>query len=102
MTGLLAAALDRRIASATLEALPATLCLPFAAEEVDPLYLPGLLLVADVPDILGMVAPRPLRLERALDGELKPLSPDAARQALASALRAYQLLGAPGALALGT
>jgi pimeloyl-ACP methyl ester carboxylesterase len=101
MPGLLAAALDRRIASVSLCALPATLRQPMTAEGTDGLYLPGLLQLADLPDIMAMVAPRPLAFKAILDERLQPLGPDDAATALAPVRHVYELLGHPDAVTVG-
>ncbi|NLT43204.1 MAG: prolyl oligopeptidase family serine peptidase [Anaerolineae bacterium] len=94
LAGLLAASLDRRISEVEIEALPATLKTPSVAPEMDLLYLPGILPVADVADLAALVAPRSLRLQSLVDASLEPLSAAEADKALAPAAHAYDLLEA--------
>jgi len=101
MAALLAAALDRRVASLSVDALPATLRLPIEDREMDQVYLPNLLELTDVAEIAAMIAPRPLSVGKLLADGLEPLPADVAPQAFDLALRTYGLLGAPEALSLG-
>lgn len=55
-------------------------------------YLPGLLRCGDVPEVLSLIAPRPMQLQA---GALDPLITPADRDAMAATVRrAYTLLGA--------
>ncbi|MHB0877507.1 MAG: alpha/beta hydrolase family protein [Anaerolineae bacterium] len=101
MTALVAAALDRTIANVEIDALPATLRLPYADPAVAPLYLPNLLPVADLADIAALIAPRPLTVGALLGDDLRPLRAAEARQAWEQPLAAYSLLGAADAIAIG-
>ena len=58
------------------------------------LFIPGLLRVADVPDLAAMVAPRPLWLQVGKNDRL--LSVEAAKTRFDTVRRAYAAAGAPG------
>ena len=100
MAGLLTAALDRRVASVSLDSLPATLAVPSEQPEFTTLYLPNLLRHGDIADIAAMIAPRPLRVSALLDEHLARLSAEDSRQVFLPTQRIYSLMGAPAALEL--
>jgi dienelactone hydrolase len=59
-------------------------------------YVPGILRYAEAGDIGGLIAPRPLLVEHALDDPIFPIA--GVRSASKATARAYDLLGAPDRL----
>jgi len=60
--------------------------------------VPGILEAADIADVIAALVPRPVRIERAVDGRSRPLTMSELRRELAIALAAYR--GAPSNLVL--
>ncbi|HKK47646.1 MAG TPA: alpha/beta hydrolase family protein, partial [Alkalispirochaeta sp.] len=90
-----AAALDTRIAAV----MPGCSVAPYAEsigtiDHCSDNYLPGAYVHFDMPDIAGLIAPRPLVL---VSGEQDPIFPIEATQAAATHIQSiYQSAGAPG------
>lgn len=59
-------------------------------------YIPGILRYAEMPDLIGLIAPRPLFIEAGRDDRLFPLH--GTEKALATLKRVYQAAGAPASL----
>ena len=93
------AALDERIAATVVSGafgqFGETL---IAADECPCQYVPGVLAVADLPDIVAAIAPRPLLIEQGIDDPIA--SAPTVRDAYARVRGAYSLLGADDRLAL--
>ena len=98
MVALFSAALDQRIACAVVSGYLNTFRDSIMA--IDHClcnYVPGILQYAEMADIAGLIAPRPLLIE---SGERDPIFPIAAtRHALEELNRIYSVFGAPERLA---
>ena len=95
----LATALDQRVKAAVISGYANTFRDSIMAMHhcVDN-YLPGILGLAEMADILGLIAPRPLLLEAGTRDPLFPVA--AARRTYTRLRRAYALVGNPGAVRL--
>ena len=93
------AALDERIATAVISGAFGTFGETLIeADECPCQYVPGVLWVADLPDLVAAIVPRPLLIEQGRDDPLA--SPATMRTAQARVRDAYDLLGAGERLAL--
>jgi dienelactone hydrolase len=94
-----AAALDGRIAAAVLTGFPNTFKDSiFAVHHCIDNYTPGLLLHAELPELIALAAPRPLFLEA---GERDPIFPrEGFLKAAEAVRRAYERYGFPDRLAV--
>jgi dienelactone hydrolase len=79
LVALFAAAFDEEVESVACDELLASYVHPAGFSREYPMctFVPNLLKVADVPQIAALVAPRPLRILRALDGGRRPVIVDA-------------------------
>jgi hypothetical protein len=92
------AALDQRITVAVLSGYLSTFRASLMASVHCPCqYIPGIVQVAEMADVAGMIAPRSLLIESGESDALFPIS--AAREAYATLQRIYELLEAPERLA---
>jgi dienelactone hydrolase len=98
MTALFSAALDPRITVAVLSGCLNTFRASIMASVHCPCqYIPGILQVAEMADIAGLIAPRPLLIESGANDALFPIA--AARAAYVELQRVYDLLKVPERLA---
>ncbi|MEW9668307.1 dienelactone hydrolase family protein [Ammoniphilus sp. 3BR4] len=59
-------------------------------------YIPGILPYAEMPDLIGLIAPRPLFIETGMEDHVFPL--DSALEAISQLKRIYGMIGATSAL----
>ncbi|MCL6597190.1 MAG: alpha/beta hydrolase family protein [Alicyclobacillus macrosporangiidus] len=98
LIAMLTAILDERIRAVVLSGYASTfrgsvLAAPHCVDN----YIPGLLEWGEMPDWIGLIAPRPLFLETGVDDTVFPLPP--ALDAAAAVRARYEALGAPDAIA---
>lgn len=93
----LTAALDERLACAVISGYAGTFATSILTRHhcLDN-YIPGILLEAEMPDLLGLIAPRGLLLESGDTDHL--FGPEGARQALDRLQLIYDAAGCPGCL----
>lgn len=99
LTALFTAALDRRVAAAVVSGYlnyfrTSIMAIPHCIDN----FIPGLVRVAEMPDVAGLIAPRPLFAESGTRDDIFPVA--AARSAFARATRVYRVLGVPRACGL--
>lgn len=92
------AALDRRIRAAVISCYTNTFADSILSRRhcIDN-YIPGILRYAEMPDLIGLIAPRPLFVEAGLEDHLFP--PHGTEKALSHLRKVYAAAGAPEALA---
>lgn len=93
------AALDERIAAAVISGAFGRLADSLIESAECPCqYVPGLLRVADLPDIVSLIAPRPLLIQSGLTDQ--HATNEVVDEAFTVVERAYAVAGAPAALAI--
>lgn len=94
LTSFFSAALDERIAAAVVSGYFNTFkaCIFSLSHCIDN-YFPGMLNVVEMPDIAGLIAPRPVFFESGTKDNIFPV--EATRQAYRQARRIYRVFGAP-------
>lgn len=98
LIAMLTAILDERIRAVVLSGYASTFRgSVLAASHCVDNYIPGLLEWGEMPDWIGLIAPRPLFLETGVDDTVFPLPP--ALDAAAAVRARYEALGAPDAIA---
>jgi len=96
-TALFASALDSRITVAVVSGYLNTFRDSIMAiQHCECNYIPGILKVAEMSDVAGLIAPRPLLVESGTQDPIFPMS--GSRRAYAEVSRVYELLGAAGRL----
>lgn len=96
---LYAAALDDRIAGVTLDGVLASYRLILASDLYTQRlanFVPAALAVFDLPELAGLIAPRPLRIMNPVDQMHRPLDSRQARETYRQVTGTYRLLGAGG------
>jgi dienelactone hydrolase len=94
VAALYAAALDERISAVVLESAFCTyrasiLSMDHCADN----YIPGILRYAEMSDVAGLIAPRPVLIESGIEDPIFPI--DGVRQAYDELARVYAVLGCP-------
>jgi dienelactone hydrolase len=99
LTSLFSAALDPRLSVAVVSGYFNTFkaCIFSLSHCIDN-YFPGILHLAEMPDLAGLVAPRPFFLESGTKDDIFPI--EATREAFARAQRIYRVFGARENVAL--
>jgi hypothetical protein len=93
------AAIDERIATAVVSgAFSRFADTLIESDECACQVVPGLLPVADLPDVISLIAPRPLLLQQGLADQ--HATPAVVAEAFAVVRRAYAVAGAPNAVEL--
>jgi dienelactone hydrolase len=94
LTSFFSAALDERISAAVVSGYFNTFkaCIFSLSHCIDN-YFPGMLQLVEMPDIAGLIAPRPVFFESGTKDNIFPI--EATRQAYRQAQRIYRVFGAP-------
>ncbi|MEW5718663.1 MAG: alpha/beta hydrolase family protein [Chloroflexota bacterium] len=94
---LYASALDERIGAAVIDGAFCTYRASIMSIEHCPdNYVPGILRSAEVSDVAGLIAPRPVLIEHGIKDPIFPIA--GVRQAVAELARVYAVLNCPGNL----